>query len=80
MPLYEFICTDCSAHTDVFASLAQKEAGLDVRCEGCGSHATRRALSSIAVRGRASSGALSQVPTAPARAGSGGCGGGCACG
>jgi putative FmdB family regulatory protein len=80
MPLYEFVCTECAARTDIFASLAEKEAGLDVPCATCGSHATRRALSSISVRGRASSAALSQAGAATRRAEGGGCGGGCACG
>jgi putative FmdB family regulatory protein len=43
MPLYEFVCTDCAEHTDVFASLAEKEAGLEVTCHACGSDRTRRA-------------------------------------
>jgi putative FmdB family regulatory protein len=76
MPLYEFVCTDCAERTDIFASLAEKEAGLDVTCGACGSDRTRRALSTIAVRGRASAAAA-----APSAASSGGgCGGGCACG
>lgn len=80
MPLYEFICTNCSARTDVFASLAQKEAGLAVRCEACGSGATRRALSSVTIRGRASGAALSTAGATAKRAEHTGCGGGCACG
>jgi putative FmdB family regulatory protein len=77
MPLYEFVCTDCAAHTDVFASLAEKEAGLEVSCHACGSDRTRRALSTIAIRGRASAAAAAASATPAA---SGGCGGGCACG
>lgn len=74
MPLYEYLCTECDASTDVFATLAEKEAGLQVPCASCGSGRTRRALSTIAVRGRASAAA-----TAPSTGGGGGgcCGGGC---
>jgi putative FmdB family regulatory protein len=76
MPLYEFVCTDCAGRTELFATLAEKEAGLDVTCADCGSDRTRRALSTISVRGRASASAM-----APSAAPSGGgCGGGCACG
>jgi putative FmdB family regulatory protein len=76
MPLYEFLCTDCGASTDVFASLAQREAGLDVTCAACGSDRTRRALSTVAIRGRASSSVLTGPTASPASSG-GCCGGGC---
>jgi putative FmdB family regulatory protein len=78
MPLYEFVCTDCAERTDVFASLAEKEAGLEVACAACGSTRTRRALSTISVRGRASAAAM--APSAAPSGQGGGCGGGCACG
>lgn len=76
MPTYEFVCTDCGAGTDVRSSIAELEAGLSVACAACGSASTRRALSTFAVRGRASASAAASAASAP----SGGCGGGCACG
>lgn len=76
MPTYEFVCTDCGAATDVRASIAELDAGLHAPCATCGSTATRRALSTFAVRGRASASAVAQTAAAP----TGGCGGGCACG
>jgi putative FmdB family regulatory protein len=75
VPMYEFLCTDCGASTDVFASLAEKEAGLTVTCGACGGDRTRRALSTVAVRGRASQAAA--APSAAPSAGGGCCGGGC---
>jgi putative FmdB family regulatory protein len=78
MPLYPYLCTDCGAATDVFASLAQMEEGIEVACSECGSTATRRALSTIAVRGRGSEGALTAAK--PSGGGGGGCCGGGCCG
>lgn len=79
MPTYEFLCTDCGAGTDVRSSIAELEAGLSVACATCGSASTRRALSTFAVRGRASAAATASAASA-ASAPSGGCAGGCACG
>lgn len=37
MPTYEYGCLKCGATKEIFASLAEKEAGLDVICPKCGS-------------------------------------------
>ena len=37
MPTYEFGCTKCGHKFDVFASISQKEKGLEVKCPECSS-------------------------------------------
>ncbi len=37
MPNYEFICKDCKEITEVKASLAEKEKGIEQQCPACGS-------------------------------------------
>ncbi len=37
MPAYEFICNYCGNKVEVFATASQKEKGLDLYCENCGS-------------------------------------------
>ncbi len=36
MPTYEFICMGCREKMEVFASISQKENGLDLKCPKCG--------------------------------------------
>ncbi len=36
MPTYEFICMGCREKMEVFASISQKEKGLDLKCPKCG--------------------------------------------
>lgn len=36
MPTYEYICMDCREKTEVFASIAEKEKGLKLKCPMCG--------------------------------------------
>ncbi len=36
MPTYEFRCRQCSNRFDVWATIAEKEKGLDLTCEKCG--------------------------------------------
>ncbi len=37
MPVYEYICQDCKKITEARSSFAEKEKGLSVTCEHCGS-------------------------------------------
>ena len=37
MPTYEYECRKCGTKSDVFATIAQKEAGLKPVCPVCGS-------------------------------------------
>ena len=36
MPTYEYICMDCREKTEFFASIAEKEKGLKLKCPKCG--------------------------------------------
>ncbi len=38
MPTYEFGCLKCGEKFDVFATIAQKEEGLQLECPRCHSH------------------------------------------
>lgn len=73
MPLYEFICNDCS---DRFETLVRSfDAAKDVECEECHSPNVRRLMSTFAVSGM-------DDPVSPRLNMSGGgcCGGSCGCG
>ncbi len=37
MPVYDFICEDCRQTKEVRATVAEKEKGLNVVCNDCGS-------------------------------------------
>jgi len=37
MPVYEYMCCDCREVTEVRATLAEKEKGLEQKCPKCGS-------------------------------------------
>lgn len=45
MPLYEFVCEQCSESFDIFATIQQKEDGLYPVCPNCKSKTTRQILS-----------------------------------
>ena len=74
MPIYEYLCTDCS---DTFEELVRMDDGADVRCPGCGATAVTRLLSQFST-GRPGGDEYAATPAAT-RAG-GCCGGSCGCG
>jgi putative FmdB family regulatory protein len=37
MPMYEYHCKDCAAYTEINATIEQKQKGLEVICNVCGS-------------------------------------------
>ncbi len=37
MPAYDYICMDCGAKKEVQASITEKEKGLKITCDKCGS-------------------------------------------
>lgn len=52
MPIYEYICTDCELIFERFWPSIQEAAGKSApACPGCGSHATQRIVSQVAVLG-----------------------------
>ncbi len=56
--IYEYQCEKCGALTEVRASLAEKERGLQVKCPTCGSARVKQvftAINVIAGPGRGSS-------------------------
>lgn len=59
MPTYEYVCTDCKEKFDVFATLSQKEKGLEPTCPKCQSTNAIQVFSSIAVFSRGSGGGSS---------------------
>lgn len=72
MPLYEFICNDCSDH---FETLVRSfDAVKDVECEECHSSNVKRLMSTFAVAG------MDDPITPRMSAGGGCCGGSCGCG
>ncbi len=36
MPTYDYVCMDCKGKMEVFASIAEKEKGLNLKCPNCG--------------------------------------------
>lgn len=51
MPTYEYVCRKCGAQTDVFATIAEKEAGLKPLCPMCGSDKMSQLYSSLNIMG-----------------------------
>lgn len=62
MPMYEFVCQECSRPFETLVPMAQ--ADKQQVCPACGSQQTRRQLSSFAVSGGSS---RTAAPAAPAR-------------
>ena len=68
---YEYVCLDCGATTEVRATLAEKQAGLQVRCHRCEGAELRRSFTPLATVGAG--------PAPAAGAVGGGCCGGACC-
>lgn len=52
MPIYEYSCRDCGLVFEMFASMSQKQSGLNPQCPQCGSMETQQAFRSLTfVRG-----------------------------
>lgn len=51
MPTYEYHCKECGYYFDVKASLEQKEKGLDIACEKCGSKELQQVYGGFAILG-----------------------------
>ncbi|RMG47406.1 MAG: hypothetical protein D6718_03780 [Acidobacteria bacterium] len=49
MPVYEYVCQDCGAPSEVRATVDEYSRGLQVRCRECGSERLDRVFSSVAV-------------------------------
>lgn len=47
MPTYDYQCQDCGHIFEVFATLKQKEAGLQPECPECHSDKTRQTFRSV---------------------------------
>ncbi len=37
MPIYEYICVECGEKTEIWATISEKEKGLNIVCQKCGS-------------------------------------------
>ena len=59
MPTYEYTCNKCEITFEVFASLKEREAGLQPTCETCGSNDVRKAISAPNLGGGLSKGSAS---------------------
>ena len=51
MPTYEFMCPKCCTRFDVFASMAEKERGIEPACPKCGATGARQVFSGVNVLG-----------------------------
>lgn len=51
MPIYEYHCKDCGYYFDVRATIEQKEKGLDLTCEQCGSRNLQQVFGGFAIIG-----------------------------
>ncbi len=45
--IYEYKCNDCGAVLEVRATLAEKERGLRVKCQACGSTKTTQVFTTL---------------------------------
>jgi len=49
MPIYEFHCKDCGYYFDVKATVKEKEEGLKIHCERCGSDNLQQVFGGFAI-------------------------------
>ncbi|NCO67829.1 MAG: hypothetical protein COY75_09300 [Nitrospirae bacterium CG_4_10_14_0_8_um_filter_41_23] len=47
MPTYEFVCNYCGNRFEILTTLSQKEKGLDLYCESCGSPDVKQIISTL---------------------------------
>ncbi|MFB3924478.1 MAG: FmdB family zinc ribbon protein [Syntrophales bacterium] len=52
MPTYEYICMDCKEKMEIFASIDQKEKGLDLKCSKCGGLILQNCINKSAIKVR----------------------------
>ncbi len=81
MAVYEYACKKCSQVTEVSASFAEKDKGLDVTCSQCGSKDVAQIFTSMAFIGPSSSsgGSGSRSSSSGCGSCSGGSCGSCGC-
>ena len=51
MPIYDYECQECSHTTQVKATMQEKEKGLSVECDGCGSASVQQVFRAMAFVG-----------------------------
>jgi putative FmdB family regulatory protein len=51
MPIYEYHCKDCGYYFDVKATVKEKEEGLKINCEQCGSDNLNQVFGGFAIGG-----------------------------
>ena len=71
MPIYEYHCKECGYYFDVNATLKEKEAGLNISCEQCGSKNLNQVFGGFAIFG----GQAVNVKSPGSQDGGGCCGG-----
>lgn len=49
MPIYEYHCKECQHYFEVWATIAEKERGLDISCEKCGSKELQQVFAGISL-------------------------------
>lgn len=64
MPTYEYVCTECGRKSEVRATLAEKQKGLDMVCAACGGRRMTRVFGGFAVGRSSGSGASACPPDA----------------
>ena len=72
MPTYEYICMDCRGKTEVFASISEKEKGLNLVCPKCGGKKMVQFFGQMNIMG--SRGAMGGMPGCGPQSGPGCCG------
>jgi len=72
MPTYEYQCKECGYYFDVKATLKEKEEGLKINCEQCGSDNLQQVFGGFAILG----GQAINVKSPDSKNSGGGCCGG----
>jgi len=75
MPTYEYHCKDCGYYFDVKATVKEKEEGLKINCEKCGSDNLQQVFGGFAILG----GQTVNVKSRETQNSGGCCGGGTNC-
>ena len=47
MPIYEYVCNDCGATTELRMSVAEKTKSSKVECQKCGSQSVRQVFGGV---------------------------------
>lgn len=64
MPIYEYVCLDCSCHFEVFSTSAAAASAEVIKCKKCGGVKVKKTISATGFRLSGGSGSISGCSSA----------------